>query len=115
MSDLNGKELLGADNVEELLTVDDRVTVDVYIPEWRKTVRLRQWTAAEGILITEAPKTDGLVTIVALSVVDANGNRLFKDVDRLKGKSAAALKRIQDAAMKLNGFSSDAVPAAKNA
>jgi hypothetical protein len=115
MSDQPNGAILSADDVEALLTGDDRITIEVYVPEWRKAVRLRQLTAAEGISIAEAPKHDGILTVVALSVVDANGNRLFKDIDRLRGRSAAALARIQTAALKLNGFDTNAVSAAKNA
>lgn len=109
-------ELLSADSVEDLLVADDRTTVDVYVPEWKKTVRLRQLTGAESIAITEVKGT-GLFEIVSMSAVDANGSKLFKDPERLKGKSAGALKRIQDAALLLNGFTSNgnAAAAAKNA
>jgi hypothetical protein len=108
-------ELLGPDGVEEILAADDRLTVDVYVPEWKKTIRLRQLTAAESVQLTQIPKNEGLTTIVAMSAIDAAGNKLFKDVDRLKGKSAAALARLQEEALRLNGFSANAVVAAKNA
>lgn len=107
-------DYLEAGDVDELLAQDDRRTIDVYVPEWKKTVRIRQLSAAESIIITELPKNEGLTTIVSLSCVGANGGRLFKDSDALKGKSAAALSRIQDAALKLNGFTTNAVAAAKN-
>lgn len=114
MNDTKPAELLGADGVEELLAADDRATVDVYVPEWKKTIRLRQITGAQSVAITELSGT-GLFQIIAWSAIDANGNPLFKDADRLKGKSAAALKLLQEAALKLNGFTVNAVAAAKNA
>lgn len=115
MSDTKQAELLGAEGVEELLAGDDRTTVDVYVPEWKKTVRLRQLTAAEMLAISEAPKNDGMFLLISMSAIDAQGNRLFKDVDRLRGKTAAALAVLQTAGLKLNGMSTNAVATAKNA
>jgi len=97
-------ELLTAEAGEELLAGDDRSTVDVYIPEWKKTVRLRQLSGAESVGLSELPTKEGLFHIAAMSIIDAKGERIFKDPDRLKVKSAAALSRIQDAALKLNGL-----------
>lgn len=107
-------DLLTAEGVEEIFATDDRATVDVYIPEWKKTVRLRQLTAAESVKMAEVPVNDGLLHIVSMSIVDASGNRLFKDHDRLRGRSAAALSRIQDEALKLNGLTGKVATAVKN-
>lgn len=108
-------ELLTADAVEALLEQDDRATLDLYVPEWKKTVRLRQLTGSEAIRISEIPKNEGLPTIVALSCIDPRtGERLFKDIDRLKGKSGGALSRIQEQALILNGFQKGVLAAAKN-
>jgi hypothetical protein len=106
--------LLTADGVEELLAGDDRATVDVYIPEWKKTIRLRQMTAAEMFVISEADKKDGMFLAVSMCAVDANGNLLFKDPERLRGKSANAMSVLQNAVMKLNGLSVNAAALAKN-
>lgn len=112
MSETNGKGLLTADDVEALLVADDLATVEVFVPEWKRTVRLRQLTAADSMIISASPARDGLILIVSMSVVDASGNRLFKEPERLKGKSAGALSRIQNEALKLNGFSTSEVAAA---
>ena len=114
MSDPKAAELLGADGVEELLAADDRATIDVYVPEWKKTIRLRQMTAAELFVISEADKKDGMFLAVSMCAVDANGNLLFKNPDRLRGKSANAMSFLQDAVMKLNGLSVNAAGLAKN-
>lgn len=120
MSEPKDKQLLTADDAEAILTMDDLATAEVYVPEWKKTVRLRQVTGAESIELATA-KTDGMLRIVAMSVVDAHGNRIFKDHERLRGKSAGALGLIQNEALKLNGFSATvqaaavAAAAAKNA
>lgn len=106
-------DLLSADGVEDLLAADDRTTVDLYVPEWKKTIRLRQLTGAEATAMSDVPNKEGMLHIVAMSIVDANGNRLFKDPERLRAKSAAALSRIQDAALQLN-FPGKGVATAKN-
>lgn len=98
------KQLLTADDVEGILAADDLTTIDVFIPEWKRTVRLRQMTAADAGLVSDAPKGESLPLICALSIVDANGNRLFKDYKRLMSKSAAALARVQEEVLKLNGM-----------
>jgi hypothetical protein len=107
MSDEKAKEevqLLSADDVEGLLAGDDLATADVYVPEWKRTVRLRQMTAAEAVQLGEAPRADSLPLICALSIVDEHGKKIIKDHKKLVGKSAAALSRIQEAALKLNAL-----------
>jgi hypothetical protein len=105
------RALLSADDVDALFSGDDRTTVDLYIPEWKKTVRLRQLCAADLQAIQDIPKGEGMSLMVALSVVDASGNRLFKDHSRLNARSVAVLSRIQDAALKLNGLTGAAAAA----
>lgn len=114
MSEPKQTELLTADGVEELLVADDRATIDVYVPEWKKRIRLRQMTAAELFKISEVDKKDGMFIAVAMCAVDANGNLLFKDPERLRGKSANAMSLLQSEVMKLNGLSVNAAAFAKN-
>lgn len=115
----NGHQLLTADEAEAILAMDDLATSEVYVPEWRKKVRLRQLTAAESIAIAGAK--DGLLLIVAWSIVDAQNKRVFTDPERLRGKSAGALGLVQNEALRLNGFTQNlaaaqaAAAAAKNA
>jgi hypothetical protein len=105
-------ELLTADDAEAILTTDDRATAELYVPEWKKRVTRRQLTGAESIDLAGDNK-NGMLRIVAASVVDpASGQRIFKDWERLRGKSAGALQAIQEAALKLNGFSTNAAVAA---
>lgn len=101
--DTKAEELLSADDAEAILGMDDRTTVEVYVPEWRRRVRLRQLTGAESIDLAGADK-DGMLRIVAMSVVDDKGRRIFPDHDRLRGRSAGALQLLQAEALKLNGF-----------
>lgn len=108
-------DLLSADDIEAILATDDRATVDVYVPEWKKTVKLRQWTGAEGVALADVPKKELAFHIMSLSIVDAKGNRLFKDPAVLKGRSAAVASLIQEEALKLNGLSARMAAALKNA
>lgn len=95
---------LTADDVDGIIASDDLATADVYVPEWKRTVRLRQLTAAEVGQLAEIARTEALPMMCALSIVDASGNKLFKDHKKLIGKSAAALSRVQEAALKLNAL-----------
>ena len=104
-------ELLTADDLEEFFACDDRTTIDVFVPEWKRTFRIKQLSAAQLQEIKDIPKEDGMAVMVALSVVDSNGDRLFKDHKRLNGRSLAALNRIQDVALKLNGLTGAAAAA----
>jgi hypothetical protein len=111
MSDDSTKAIATADDVEALFAIDDLATIDVYVPEWKKTFRLRQLTAADSLILADAPRRDSMLLIVAMSVVDASGSRLFKDHERLRGRSAGALNLLQTEALKLNGFSVNMVAA----
>jgi len=107
---------------EEILQAEDLPTEDVPVPEWGGTVRVR---ALKGY---ERDKFEDSVTdqeggtarviaenlrakLVALSIVDEQGKRLFSedDVRRLGGKSAKALDRVFSVAQRLSGISSDDV------
>ena len=111
---------------------------DVPIPEWDGTVRIKSLTAAERaqfeaklmtiqqrMRIGGAKKSDeeqyatvnfhaheARVLLVTLSIVDEHGNRMF-DADeaglKLVGsKGDGPIRRIYDAATKLNGMDSEA-------
>ena len=112
-------DLLTAEDVDEFFKGDDRTTVDYYVPEWKKTLRLRQLSAAELGQFRQVPNGEGMALMVALSVVDAKGERVFKDHTRLQSRNAGVLDRIQDEALKLNGLLGKAAAAmaaaAKNA
>lgn len=110
----------------QLLTIDQirsapaDIYEDVQVPEWSGTVRVKALTAKERDAF-EA----GLVTgkgrnrkvsldniraqLVVASVVDENGNQMFKraDADWLGDQSAAAINRVYDVAGRLSGVSDD--------
>jgi hypothetical protein len=107
------KKVLTADDI---LAADDVQIIPVEMPEWKGTVHLRTMTADEAVKFTEylsdpANKRKGLVRIVALSLCDEKGNRLFPDgpdsgprLDKLRTKNVKAFVRLQKEAMKLNGY-----------
>lgn len=103
---------------EAILGADDRRTEDVHVPEWGGTVRVRALSGAERDAFEAAiagVRPDGsrrfnLVNVrarlIALSAVDAEGNRLFTDADveALGEKSAEAMTRVFEVAQRLSGL-----------
>lgn len=102
---------------DEILQAPDLPTERVYIPEWNGEVLVRGLTAAErdafeqSIVETRGKNTrmnlrNIRAKLVALCVVDEQGNRLFSDEDAelLGKKSAAALNRIFEVAQRLSGL-----------
>lgn len=104
---------------EQILAVDDLQAEDVQVPEWGGTVRVRCMTgverdAFERSNIGEDGKQDisnFRAKLVARSIVDEHGNRLFSDADieALGRKSIKALGRCFDVAMRLSAVTDDAV------
>ena len=112
--------LLGRDAI---LGAPDLATYDVDVPEWGGVVRVRMLTARERDAFEAScmkTKRDGSsefnpvnvrAKLVALCLVDAQGQRLFgeDDISALGRKSAKALSRIFTEASKLNGLTADDV------
>lgn len=106
---------------DAILGADDRPTVDVEVPEWGGTVRVRALSGAERDAYEVAlagVRPDGsrrinLVNVrarlIALTVVDEAGARMFtdKDAEALGAKSATAMQRVFEAAQKLSGLTED--------
>ena len=114
---------------DQILEANDLQSESVTVPEWGGDVLVRTMTGAdrdafEASMITTLP--DGTrkpnmanmrAKLVALTVVDDAGNRVFDvtDVDRLALKSASALERVFNAAQRINGLGAQAEDlAAKN-
>jgi hypothetical protein len=101
----------------DILGADDLPREQVNVPEWGGAVHVRSLTGAERDDF-EASMFEGQgkkarmnsknlrARLVALCVVDADGERIFADgdVEALGRKSAAALDRVFSAAQRLNGF-----------
>ena len=106
----------------EILGADDITIVEVDVPEWGGTVRVRaltgaerdqyeesliRWRATKGQKVTATVALgNARAKLVSLAVVDETGERLFsdRDVAALGEKSAAALERVFDVAAKLSGL-----------
>lgn len=111
-------------NRDSILNIDDLPRERVAVPEWGGgEVIVRALTAAErdtynSTLFQVRPRgrsrdpevvynpQNATARLVALCVVDDEGNRLFKDTDleRLANKNARALERIAAVARRLSGL-----------
>jgi hypothetical protein len=103
------KKLLTA---AEVLQAEDADFVDVDVSQWwGGTIRIRALTAKEAITFTKLEQQESMIMVVSRCAIDEDGNRLFTDkqVEKLKTKSFAAFIKIQKAAMKLNGLSTETV------
>jgi hypothetical protein len=104
-------------NKDLILAADDLQTVDVDVPEWGGSVRLRTLTGGErdkfeSDMIDQRGKSNKMnlvnlrARLVALCAIDEGGKRMFGDneVTKLGAKSAAVLDRLFQAAQELNGM-----------
>lgn len=102
---------------DDILKAQDLPTERVFVSEWNGEVIVRGLTAAErdafeqSIVETRGKNTrmnlkNIRAKLVAMTVVDEQGNRLFSDEDAewLGKKSAAALDRIFAVAQRLSGL-----------
>lgn len=106
-------------SAEAILGASDLAYEDVAVPEWGGTVRVRELPGTErdkfesafvgkdGASIRAEGLTGFRARLAAASIVDESGKKLFRsdaEVKRLGEKSAAALQRVCDAAMRLSGI-----------
>lgn len=105
---------------EQILECVDLQYEDVAVPEWGGTVRVRGLTGAErdafesSFVQQQGTKTtfdmqNMRAKLVAMAVVDENGERLFsdRDVAALGRKSGAALQRVFEVAQRLSGLTDE--------
>lgn len=103
---------------DAILQAEDLLTEDVEVEEWGGAVRVRALTGAERdafeqSIVEQRGKSTRVnmrnirAKLVALTVVDGDGKRLFsdKDAELLGKKSAVALNRVFEIAQKLSGLS----------
>ena len=98
---------------EAILNAEDVRYAYVPVPEWEKDedekenayLKLKSMSGRDAI----GWEGKGMAYAVAKSAVDENDVALFtlEEVEKLDDKSFAVLKRIQDAAMQLNGMVGD--------
>jgi len=107
---------------DDILQVQDLPKELVEVPEWDGAVYVRGLTGAErdaleASIVEQRGRSTRMnlmnlrAKLVAMSVVDEEGNRLFSDADveKLGQKSAAALNRIFEVAQRLSGLTSEDV------
>lgn len=113
----------------EILNANDSKTIEVDVPEWGGSVLLRPMTgcdreAYESGLQSRFKGTGDdkkinhlklRVEVLAMVMVDADGNKLFTkdDLERLNQKSASAIVRLFDIVVKENGLAENAAERAK--
>lgn len=109
-------------NRDAILQVQDLPRELVEVPEWGGAIYVRGLTGAERdsfeqSIIDQRGKGVKMnlknirAKLVAMCVVDEQGNRIFRDEDAelLGQKSAAALNRIFEVAQRLSGLRSEDV------
>lgn len=104
-------------NRDLILKAKDLKTIDVEVPEWGGSIRLRTMTgqARQEYYRTTAGK-DGtpknvMEALIVACAVDEAGNPLFAvgDIGELGKKSAIAINKVFEAAAELNGLTQKAV------
>lgn len=107
----------------DILSVNDRKTVEVHVPEWGGSVLVRTLSGRERdefeastVKTNKGKREENFdnfrARFVALCVVDETGQRLFTsraEVVMLGGKSVAALQRVFNKAQEINGMTENDV------
>lgn len=109
---------MNALNRDAILGASDLPVEEVEVPEWGGSVFLRSMTGSERDqwemrIHNNGPENISNIraSLLVLTLVDKDGNRLFKDkdIEALGAKSSSVLSRLFDVARKLNALSSDDV------
>jgi len=117
----------------EIINAKDCKTTQIDIPEWGGAIYLRKWTGkdrsmfwSKSIRASEAGAEvnwdtlfDNQVLVVAMSLCDEEGNKLFttsdEDLAILSAKDGDVLQRLYTASIELNGMTAKSTEeAAKN-
>jgi hypothetical protein len=118
---------------DEIINIKDCKVKTVEIPEWGGTVYLHKWTGKErslflsksihendgGAGVNWDTLFDNQVLVVALSLSDENGTKLFstssEDLEILSSKDGNVIQMLYKEALLLNGLAKESVEeAAKN-
>ena len=104
----------------DIIDVDDVKIETVEVPEWGGKVTIREFTAYardqyELYLYKTKDTKNFRAVMVALSVIDENGDQMFStnDVEALGQKSIKAMNRVYEACIKLNGVGAEAMEEAE--
>ncbi len=106
---------------QQILEREDIATVDVEVPEWGGTVRVKAMTGAQRDRLEASTRTAKgkpdrthfFARMVAWCCVDEDGQRIFSEPDvlELSKKSSAALMRVAVTVQKLSAIDPDDVEA----
>ena len=114
-------------SMDEILQAYDTEYVEVPVPEWTpaedkaqgrvRSIRLQVMSAKEAIDFTklsqkqmkEGLEDDSLIRIIQICAVDGSGQKLFtpEQLEQIKTRSFKVLARLQDEALKVNGFTKE--------
>jgi len=102
---------------EQILGAQDRKVIELDVPEWGGTIRLRSMSglaAEEYIKAVQDAKTDfePLLLLISSSVIGDDNELMFpapEDVKGLASKNLSALKHVSEACMEVNGFNQEEV------
>ena len=103
----------------EILASQDLETVDVEVPEWGGTVRLRAMSGEEATKFVDSlggKTSTSAVKVVMLCAIDEEGNPLVsgEQLELLAKKSLRAILRLQKEVLRINGMTDEAAVATKN-
>jgi len=105
----------------DILNLDDSDYKTIDVPEWSGEVRLKSMSVAEQIeyekMQTSEDNNQLILTMLVLSIVDENNNRMFDkdDIVLLQEKSAHVICSLFKECIKLNSLTSkDIEDKAKN-
>ena len=109
-------------NRADILNKTDLPKEEVFVPEWGGSVFVRALTAKERVIYEQAVITrtgkdvetnleKAIALLVALTVVDEDGKRLFsnKDADELADKNANALSKLYMVAVRMSSLAPEDV------
>lgn len=111
-------------SAEQILNSDDLTYEDVKVPEWGGTVRVRelpgterdkfeaQFVGKDGASVRAEGLEGFRSRLAAAAIVDEHGKQMFRsaaETKRLGEKSASALQRVCDTAMRLSKMNDDDV------
>jgi len=115
-----------------IMAADDLAYEEMVVPEWNDMkVRVRQLTGSErGFFEGAVTKVGGVgddmsvqmdptkmrVTLVALTLCDEKGKRIFTDreIDALGTKSSSAIERIYEVSARMSGLTAESVEEASD-
>lgn len=105
---------------DQILETQDLEIKAVEVPEWKGTVYLRELPADEGLALNDQMQAlpnekafEAIFLLLGACLVNAKGERLCttpEQAAKLRSRNQKVLLRLQNAALKLQGWSPEATP-----